>query len=88
MTPFDAWRFLAEAQSVMFRRSLALLADPDSAAPALARMVAEKQRAFADGVIAAGFAAARGANPAAIAAAAIRPARSRVRRNLRRKGAS
>jgi hypothetical protein len=41
-----------------------------------------------DGAIAAGFAAARGANPAAVAAAAIRPARSRVRRNLRSKGVS
>jgi hypothetical protein len=51
-------------------------------------MVAEKQRAFVDGAIAASFAAARGAAPAAIAAAAIRPARSRVRRNLRSKGLS
>jgi hypothetical protein len=48
----------------------------------------EKQRAFVDGAIAASFAAARGAAPAAIAAAAIRPARSRVRRNLRSKGLS
>ena len=88
MTPFDAWRFLAEAQSVMLRRSLALLAEPESAGPALVRMVAEKQRAFVDGAIAASFAAARGAAPAAVAAAAIRPARSRVRRNLRRRGLS
>ncbi len=88
MTPFDAWRFLAEAQSVMLRRSLALWAEPESAGPALARMVAEKQRAFVDGAIAASFAVARGANPAAVAAAAIRPARSRVRRNLRSKGLS
>ncbi|CAH0284004.1 hypothetical protein ROS9278_04025 [Roseomonas sp. CECT 9278] len=88
MTPFDAWRFLAEAQSVMLRRSLALWAEPESAGPALARMVAEKQRAFVDGAIAAGFAAASGAHPAAVAAAAIRPTRSRVRRNLRRTGLS
>jgi len=86
LTPFDAWRFLAEAQSVMLRRSLALLAEPESAGPALARMVAEKQRAFVDGAIAASFAAASGAHPAAVAAAAVRPARSRVRRNLRSKG--
>jgi hypothetical protein len=86
LTPFDAWRFLAEAQSVMLRRSLALLAEPHAAGPALARMAAEKQRAFLDGAIAAGFAAARGAHPGAVAAAALRPARSRVRRNLRRDG--
>jgi hypothetical protein len=88
LTPFDAWRFLAEAQSVMLRRSLALWAEPESAGPALARMVAEKQRAFVDGAIAAGFELARGAHPAAVAAAAIRPTRSRVRRNLRRTGLS
>lgn len=86
MILLDAWRFLAEAQSVMLRRSVALWSEPESAGPALARMVAEKQRAFLDGAIAAGFAAARGAHPAAVAAAAIRPARSRVRRNLRSAG--
>jgi hypothetical protein len=86
LTAFDAWRFLAEAQSVMLRRSLALWAEPHAAGPALARMAAEKQRAFLDGAIAAGFAAARGEHPAAVAAAAMRPARSKVRRNTRRTG--
>ncbi len=88
MNPFDAWRFLAEAQTVMIRRSLALWADPQAAGPALARMAAEKQRAFLDGTIAAGFAAARGEHPGAVAAAALRPARRSVRRNTRRSGLS
>ena len=86
MILFETWRFLVEAQSVMLRRSLALWAEPQAAGPALARMAAEKQRACLDGAIAAGFAAARGAHPAAVVAAAIRPARSRVRRNLRGSG--
>ena len=86
MTAFRAWRFVAEAQAVMLRRSLALWAEPQNAGPALARMVAEKQRAFAEGALAAGFAMARGAEPAVVAAAALRPARRRVRRNLKGKG--
>ncbi|WP_198369690.1 hypothetical protein [Roseomonas rosulenta] len=86
MTLFDTWRFLAEAQTVMLRRSLALWAEPHAAGPALARMVTEKQRACLDGAIAAGFAAARGAHPAVVLAAAVRPARRRVRRNLRGTG--
>jgi hypothetical protein len=86
LTAFDAWRLLAEAQAVMLRRSLALWAEPHAAGPALARMAAEKQRAFLDGAIAAGFAAARGEHPAAVAAAALRPARRRLRRNTRRTG--
>ena len=38
MTVPGAWRFLAEAQAVMLRRSLALWAEPHKAAMALARM--------------------------------------------------
>lgn len=88
MTVPGAWRFLAEAQAVMLRRSLALWAEPHKAAMALARMAAEKQGAFAEGAVAAGFAALRGAAPAVVAHAGLRPARQRVRRNLRRKGTS
>lgn len=88
MTPLAGWRFLAEAQAVMLRRGLALWADPLGAAPALWRLAAEKQGAFAEGAVAAGFAAAAGRSPEAIAAAALRPARRRVRRNLRGTGHS
>ncbi|MBR0679662.1 antifreeze protein [Roseomonas eburnea] len=86
MTVYGTWRFFAEAQTVMLRRSFALWAEPHNAGPALARMVVEKQHAFAQGALAAGFAIARGAEPAAVAAAALRPARQRVRRNLKGEG--
>lgn len=86
MTPFDAWRFLAEAQMVMLRRSLALWAEPHNAAPALARMAVEKHVAFTQGAAAAGMALARGASPDAVMAAALRPARRRVRRNVKGQG--
>jgi len=86
LNPFDAWRFLAEAQMVMLRRSLALWAEPQNAAPALTRMAFEKHLAFSRGVAAAGMAMARGATPDAVMAAAIRPARNRVRRNVKGSG--
>ncbi len=86
MNPFDAWRFLAEAQMVMLRRSVALWAEPHNAAEALARMAMEKQVAFAQGAAAAGVAVARGAGPDAVMAAALRPARRRVRRNVKGTG--
>ena len=60
MSPFDAWRFLTEAQAVMLRRSLALLAEPHMAGPALARMALEKHAAFSAGAAAAGVALVRG----------------------------
>jgi hypothetical protein len=86
LNPFAAWRFLTEAQTVMLRRSLALLAEPHQAGPALARMAVEKHIAFSEGAAAAGLAIARGATPEAVMAAAIRPARQRVRRNVKGKG--
>ncbi|HWT10485.1 MAG TPA: hypothetical protein VN329_15070 [Roseomonas sp.] len=86
MIPFDAWRFLTEAQSVILRRSLALLAEPHMAGPALARMAMEKHVAFSAGAAAAGLALARGDFPDAVVAAALRPARRQVRRNVRGSG--
>jgi len=87
LNPFDAWRFLTEAQAVMVRRSFALLAaEPHQAGTALMMMAVEKQVAFTEGVAAAGLAVARGAAPDAVMAAALRPARKQVRRNVRGKG--
>jgi len=71
---------------VMLRRSLALWAEPHNAAPALARMAVEKHVAFTQGAAAAGMALARGASPDAVMAAALRPARRRVRRNVKGQG--
>jgi hypothetical protein len=87
LTPFDFWRFAIDAQSVMWRRSLALLAaSPAQQGEALARMVAEKQRAAAAGAGAAMRMALRGGKPQSVLAASLGPARKRVRRNLTRKG--
>ena len=78
---------MTEAHTVMLRRSLALMAaEPHKAGPALMMMVVEKQVAFTEGVAAAGLAVARGAAPDAVMAAALRPARKQVRRNVRGKG--
>ncbi len=72
---------------VMLRRSLALLeAEPHNAGTALMRMAMEKHRAFSQGAVAAGAALARGDAPDAVMAAALRPARQRVRRNVKGKG--
>ncbi|MBR0650427.1 hypothetical protein GXW78_12195 [Roseomonas terrae] len=72
---------------MMFRRSLALLsAEPAMAGTALMQMAVEKQLAFSQGAAAAGLALARGASPDAVMSAALRPARQRVRRNVRGKG--
>ncbi|MEO3472904.1 hypothetical protein AAFN86_13630 [Roseomonas sp. CAU 1739] len=72
---------------MMLRRSLALMAaEPHEAGPALMMMAMEKHIAFSEGAAAAGLALARGAPPDAVMAAAIRPARKQVRRNVRGKG--
>jgi hypothetical protein len=77
--PLFAW----QAGWVFALRSADLMASPASASSELTRMALEKQRAFADGWFAAGRAAMRGDNPAAVMAAAASPARRRVSANLR-----
>lgn len=77
--PLFAW----QAGWVFALRSADLMAKPDSAAAELTRMALEKQRAFTEGWFAAGRAALRGENPAAVMAAAASPARRRVSANLR-----
>jgi hypothetical protein len=72
-----------QASWVFTLRSAQLWAEPAGAASALAVMAAEKQRAFAQGALAAGRAALAGARPDLVAAAAIGPARRRVASNLR-----
>jgi hypothetical protein len=83
MTP-PAYALLAwQAGWVFALRSAQLWTAPAEAAGALTEMVAEKQRAFADGAFAAGRAAMLGHRPDRVAAAALRPARRRVAANLR-----
>ncbi|WP_419897053.1 hypothetical protein [Roseomonas sp. USHLN139] len=81
MTP-PVW--LAEAGFVFLAHSAQLWANPARAAARLTQLAAEKQKAFAEGAVKAGLAAAKGASPAAVAEAAMAPARRRVRANARK----
>ncbi|MBU8542711.1 MULTISPECIES: hypothetical protein [Roseomonadaceae] len=80
--------FAWQAGWVFTLRSMQLGTDPVGASAALAEMVAEKQKAFADGAFAAGRALLAGSRPDVVAEAAMRPARRRVAANMRalRKG--
>lgn len=82
--PFSAYAWLAEAGWVFMMHSAQLWRDPAKAGARLTALAAEKQRAFAEGAIEAGAAAWRGSKPAAIAKAAMSPARRRVRANARK----
>jgi len=83
MHPAAVAMFAWQSSWVFALRSMQLMMQPDTAAGSLAEMVAEKQRAFADGMMAAGKAAMMGARPDVVAAAALRPSRRRVSANLR-----
>ena len=79
--PLAAYAWFVEAGWVFMMHSAQLLADPATSGARLAALGAEKQKAFAEGAIKASTAAMRGASPAAIAKAAMAPARRRVRAN-------
>ncbi|MGG5810708.1 hypothetical protein [Falsiroseomonas sp. CW058] len=78
--------FAWQAGWVFTLRSAQLWAEPATAAATLAEMAAEKQKAFAQGAVAAGLAAMQGARPDLVAAAALRPAQRRVAANMRALG--
>ncbi|MCK8785058.1 hypothetical protein M0638_11750 [Roseomonas sp. NAR14] len=85
LDPFSLSLFAWQSALVFTVRGMRLWTEPLAAQPqALADLALEKQRAFADGWLAAGMAAMRGAGPADIAAAALDPARRRVALNARR----
>ena len=86
MLPAQYALFAWQAGWVFTLRSLQLCAEPVGAAAALTAMVAEKQKAFTDGAIAAGKAVLDGSRPDVVAAAALRPARRRVAANMRALG--
>lgn len=77
------WRLAADASEVVFRRSLRMTLGAMSAPEAMA-MVMEKPAAFAATAEKFTLAVATGADPARIAAAAIRPVSRKVRANVRR----
>jgi N-acyl-D-aspartate/D-glutamate deacylase len=84
MTDPVSYALLAwQAGWVFTIRSAQLWAEPATAAAELARMAAEKQRAFAAGALAASKAAMAGTRPDLVAAMALAPARRRVAANLR-----
>lgn len=73
--------FAWQAGWVFTLRSLQLASEPAQAAASLSAMALEKQRAFAEGWVAASKAAMRGADAGVVAAAALGPARRRVAAN-------
>jgi hypothetical protein len=83
VNPFAAAAFAWQAGMVFTLRSLELWTEPAKAQARLAEYAFEKQRAFTAGAMRAGRAALAGADPAAVAAAALEPARRRVRANHR-----
>ncbi len=83
MPPAAYALFAWQAGWVFTLRSLQLATQPGEAASTLTAMMAEKQKAFADGAIAAGLAVMQGARPDVVAAAALRPAQRRVAANIR-----
>ena len=83
LSPAAVAMFAWQSSWVFALRSYQLALQPGSAADSLAAMVAEKQQAFADGMMAAGKAALLGSRPDVVAAAALRPSRRRVAANMR-----
>ena len=84
MDPFTWGLFAWQSGTVFALRSAELmLRAPHEAPHALTGMALEKGRAFSRGWMDAGMAAMRGADPAAVMAAAARPSRRRVAANLR-----
>ncbi|MBW8270382.1 hypothetical protein [Caldovatus aquaticus] len=81
--PADFALFAWRSGWVFALRSARLAVEPAEAAASLAAMALEKQRACAEGWLAASRAALRGADAGAVAAAALAPARRRVSANHR-----
>lgn len=83
MNPFATAMLAWQAGTVFTLRSLSLWSEPARAQALLVEFAMEKQRAFAAGGFAAGRAVLTGADPAAVMAAALRPAHRRLRANHR-----
>ncbi len=82
--PFAYGLFAWQTGWVFALRSAELWTEPAKAQARLTEYALEKQKAFAEGAVKAGFAAMDGAAPAAVAAAALAPSRKRVRANARK----
>ena len=82
--PFTYGLFAWQAGWVFALRSAELWTEPTKAQARLTEYALEKQKAFAEGAVKAGFAAMDGAAPGVVAAAALAPSRKRVRANARK----
>ena len=85
---FDAWRMLAEAQTVIALRMMGMaglwrLADGETT-----RMFTEKQEAFAQSAFDGALAAMRGQSPDRVLSAVVRPLGRKTSANARRLGRS
>lgn len=85
---FDAWRMLAEAQTVIALRMMGMAGFWTLADGETARMFTEKQEAFAQSAMDSVSAAMRGQPPEKILAAAVRPLGRKTSANARRLGRS
>jgi hypothetical protein len=85
---FDAWRMLAEAQTVIALRMMGMAGVWTLAEGETMRMITEKQQAFAQSAADLTTAAMRGKPPEEILAAAVRPLGRQTRANARRLGRS
>jgi hypothetical protein len=84
MNPYSMAVLAWQAGLVFSLRSVGLWMAPGEAPGRLIGYALEKQRAFADGGLAAGRAALAGAEPAGVVQAALNPARRRLRANARK----
>ncbi len=84
MNPFAAAAFAWQAGMVFTLRTAQMWTDPAQAQAQFTGFVAEKQRAFVQGALAAQRATLAGGDGATVLAAAMAPAQRRVRMNARK----
>jgi hypothetical protein len=85
---FDAWRMLAEAQTVIAFRMMGMAGFWRLSEGETTRMITEKQQAFAQSALDGAAAAMRGQSPDLILAAAVRPLGRKTSANAKRLGLS
>ena len=84
MDPLSYGLFAWQTGWVFALRSAELWTEPAKAQARLTEYALEKNKAFTEGAVKAGFALMEGAAPATVAAAALAPSRKRVRANARK----
>jgi hypothetical protein len=87
-TGLDAWRMLAEAQTVVALRMMGMAGLWTLSEGETTRMITEKQQAFAQSAFDGTMAAMRGQSPERVLAAVVRPLGRKTSANARRLGRS